>query len=184
MASKEDSGGLEVQLPDNVNVEVAGSVVKVSGERGEVSKEFKSPKISISKKDGVIYVSSKSKKKRDMACVGTIRAHIQNMVKGVTNGVSYDMKIVYSHFPMNLKVDAGKVVIDNFLGEKTPRFARVLGGVEVKVNGQDVNVSGIDLENVSQTAANIEQATKIKNLDPRVFQDGVYITVKDGKPIK
>lgn len=184
MASKKDSGDLEVQLPDNVNVEVAGSVVKVSGEKGEVSKEFTNPKIMIMKKDGVIYVSAKSKKKRDMACVGTTRAHIQNMVKGVTDGVSYDMRIVYSHFPMNLKVDAGKVIIDNFLGEKSPRFSRVLGGVEVKVNGQDVNVSGIDLENVSQTAANIEQATKIKNLDPRVFQDGVYITVKDGKPVK
>jgi large subunit ribosomal protein L6 len=36
-------------------------------------------------------------------------------------------------------------------------------------------VQGTNIEDVSQTAANIQQATKIKNKDPRVFLDGIYI---------
>src|SRR2546426_878679 len=51
---------------------------------------------------------------------------------------------------------------------------RVRGGVE----GDQVVLEGPDLEAVSQTAANIERATKIKGFDPRVFQDGIYIVAK------
>jgi len=105
------------------------------------------------------------------------------MVKGACEGFTYKMKVVYSHFPMNVKVSGNTVVIDNFLGEKHPRSAEVLSDVSVEINGQDVTVSGVNKEKVSQTAANIEQATKIKNLDPRVFQDGIYIIEKDGKPL-
>jgi large subunit ribosomal protein L6 len=36
-------------------------------------------------------------------------------------------------------------------------------------------VQGLNLEDVSQTAANIEQATKVKKKDPRVFLDGIYV---------
>jgi large subunit ribosomal protein L6 len=106
------------------------------------------------------------------------------MIKGVTKGVLYELKIVYSHFPMNVKVAGDSVVIDNFLGEKSPRRAEVLKDVSVEVKGQDVKVSGLDINAVSQTAANIEQTTRIKRLDPRVFQDGIYITVKDGKSVR
>lgn len=175
---------VEIQLPENMNAEITDGKITVSGEKGSISRTVKNPSITISKKDGVISISTKSKKKRDTACLGSLRAHVQNMVKGVTEGFSYDMKIVYSHFPMTLKVETERIVIDNFLGEKSPRFAKVLDGVKVQVKAPDVNVSGIDLGNVSQTAANIEQATRIKKLDPRVFQDGVYMTLKDGKPVK
>ena len=50
--------------------------------------------------------------------------------------------------------------------------------MKVKVSGDDVIVQGINIEEVSQTAANIEQATKIKNRDPRRFLDGIYVYEK------
>ena len=68
--------------------------------------------------------------------------------------------------------------IGNFLGEKKPRLARILGETKVKVSGNEVVVSGISKEDVGQTAANIEQVTKIKRFDPRIFQDGIYIVDK------
>jgi len=43
------------------------------------------------------------------------------------------------------------------------------------VKGEDVIVQGLDIEDVSQTAANIERATKVKRKDPRVFLDGIYV---------
>jgi large subunit ribosomal protein L6 len=184
MAQKKDSGSVSVQLPADVNVTVEGNKVTVSGQKGSLSRVFESQHASIAKKDNAIVISAKSNKKKDMAVIGTVKAHVRNMIKGVTKGVTYEMKVVYSHFPMSVKVAGNRVSIDNFLGEKSPRYATVLDGVTVKVSGQNIALTGLDVDAVSQSAANIEQASKIKNLDPRVFQDGIYITVKDGKPVK
>jgi large subunit ribosomal protein L6 len=50
----------------------------------------------------------------------------------------------------------------------------------VKVyNKVEVVVTGIDKENVGQTAANIERCAVIKNRDRRVFQDGIYLLGKE-----
>ena len=52
---------------------------------------------------------------------------------------------------------------------------KIIGDVKVKVESEDIVVQGLNLEDVSQTAANIEQATKVKKKDPRVFLDGIYV---------
>jgi large subunit ribosomal protein L6 len=117
-------------------------------------------------------------KKTQKAMVGTFASHIRNMIKGVTEGFEYRMKVVYSHFPMQLKVEKDKLMIGNFLGEKKPRSANILGESKVKASGDEVVVTGINKEDVGQTAANIEQATRIKRFDPRVFQDGIYTVEK------
>lgn len=109
---------------------------------------------------------------------GTIAAHIRNMIKGVTKGYTYRLKIVYAHFPMKVTVKGDTVVIENFLGERAPRYAKILPGVKVEVKGEEVIVSGIDKEKVGQTAANIELATRVRGFDIRKFQDGIYIVSK------
>ncbi|MEM2537643.1 MAG: 50S ribosomal protein L6, partial [Candidatus Bathyarchaeia archaeon] len=101
--------------------------------------------------------------------------HINNMITGVRKGFTYKLKIVFSHFPISVKVQGNTVLIENFTGERSPRKAKIIGNVKVKVQGDDVIVQGINLEEVSQTAANIEQATKIRRKDPRVFLDGIYL---------
>ncbi|RLI07546.1 50S ribosomal protein L6, partial [Candidatus Bathyarchaeota archaeon] len=102
----------------------------------------------------------------------------RNMITGVMRGFTYKMKIVFTHFPIQVSVEGDKVVIRNFLGEKAPRVAKIMPGVVVEVQKEDVLVKGIDIEAVGQTAANIEQATKIKGKDNRVFLDGIYIYEK------
>jgi large subunit ribosomal protein L6 len=82
---------------------------------------------------------------------------------------------VFSHFPISVKVQGKSVLIENFTGERRARKVKIVGDVQVKVESEDVVVEGINLEDVSQTAANIEQATKVKNKDPRVFLDGIYV---------
>ncbi len=69
-------------------------------------------------------------------------------------------------------------VIENFLGERSPRRTRIVGETKVVVQGDQVVLTGSNVEDVGQTAANIERATKIRGFDPRVFQDGIYITSK------
>lgn len=88
------------------------------------------------------------------------------------------MKVVYVYFPVSIKVEGDKVVISNFCGERKPRIAKIVGDTKVEVKEDDIIVSGINVEEVGQTAANIEQATKVKGKDPRVFLDGIYVYEK------
>jgi large subunit ribosomal protein L6 len=117
-------------------------------------------------------------RKKEAALVGTVRSHIQNMIKGVTTGFTYKLKIVFSHFPITVKVQGKTLTIQNFTGERSPRKAKIMGDTKVTIKGDDIIVQGINLEDVSQTAANIQNATKIRKKDPRVFLDGIYVFEK------
>ena len=167
----------EIPIPDNVEVTIDHKIT-VKGPKGEVSRRFNQHNIKIGKEDDKIILEVKFPRKRDKAMLGTIKAHINNMITGVTKGFTYKMKIVYAHFPMTVKVQGDKVIIENFLGERHPRKAKILGDTKVQVKGDEVHITGIDKEDVGQTMANIEQATKIKRRDPRVFQDGIYLVSK------
>jgi large subunit ribosomal protein L6 len=168
----------ELEIPEGVNVEVDGKTVKVSGEKGQLERAFKYfHDIKIQKKGNKIVTSSKSEKRKVKLMMGTIIAHTKNMIKGVSKGFTYNMKVVYSHFPMNVQVQGDKVLIKNFIGEKKPRTAKILGeNTQVKVNGKDITITGIDKEEVGQTMGNIEQTCRIIGFDRRIFQDGIYFT--------
>ena len=80
---------------------------------------------------------------------------------------------------MTLAVQGNKFIVNNYFGERVPRSAAILDGVQVKVqNKTEVVVTGIDKEAVGQTAANIERSTTVKKRDRRVFQDGIYLIEK------
>lgn len=175
---------MDVQIPDGVTIEVEKKSISVTGEKGTITREVQAPSIQLKKGDGVVVVSCTSSRKKDVAILGTIRSHIRNMMKGVQTGFEYKLKIYYAHFPMNVSVEGERVKIDNFLGEKFPRYASIVGGTAVVIRGDVITVSGINKEHVGQTAANLEQATRIKEKDPRVFQDGIYLFEREGVKIK
>ncbi len=122
-----------------------------------------------------IRIWAKWPRKKEAALVGTITSHIQNMITGVTKGYTYKLKIVFSHFPISVKLQGKSILIENFTGERRARSIELIGDVKVKIEPDDIIVEGINLEHVSQTAANIEQATRVRNKDPRVFLDGIYV---------
>jgi large subunit ribosomal protein L6 len=122
-----------------------------------------------------VTISTESKRKETIAIVGTFGAHTKNMCRGVSEGFEYRMKVVYAHFPIQLKLQGNRLEINNFLGEKKARSARIETGVAAQVSNDEVVLSGIDRELVGTSAANIEHATHIRDRDPRVFQDGIYI---------
>lgn len=165
-------------LAESASIEVSGKKVKVSGPKGTIEREFVPRDLLIEKTDSRVKVSSQSEKKSQRAIVGTTMAHIRNMMVGVTKGYTYRLKIVFSHFPVTVKVEKDKVIIQNFMGERKPRIASIVGGAQVKIEGQDVTVTGIDLDEVSQTAGNIELTTRITGYDRKVFEDGIWITSK------
>jgi large subunit ribosomal protein L6 len=169
---------LEIKIPESVKVEVEGKKLKVSGEKGELERNFAEGGIKIEIAGGKIVISSESERKEFRALAGTIAAHIKNMIEGVTKGFTYRLRVVYSHFPVTVKVEGDKVLIQNFLGERVPRVAKIVGKTQVKVEGSDLIVSGINIEEVGQTAANIEQTCRIIGYDRRKFMDGIYVVSK------
>jgi large subunit ribosomal protein L6 len=167
-----------IEIPKDVEVSVDGTLVKVKGPKGHLSKVLSYPGIEIKKENSQVLVKAKLNRKQQKAMVGTLASHINNMLKGVTEGFEYKMKAVYSHFPIQLKASSNEVSITNFLGERQSRSAKILPGTKVVVQKDEVIITGIDKDDVGQTMANIEQATRVKKFDVRVFQDGVYLVDK------
>jgi large subunit ribosomal protein L6 len=167
-----------VELPEGVEGMLDGRIVTIKGEKGELVRDFSHAPIKILLEGNTVTVQASWPRKKEAALVGTVRSHIQNMIKGVTEGFTYKLKIVFSHFPITVKVQGKTLTIQNFTGERNPRKAKIMGDTKVKVKGDDIIVQGISLEDVSQTAANIQNATKIRNKDPRVFLDGIYVSEK------
>lgn len=169
---------LETPILEETTVKVEGNLVTVQGPKGELVRNFSHADITIEKQRNKIRVSVDYPRSRQIALVGTIVSHIKNMMLGVTRGVIYKMKVVFAHFPPSVKVEDDKLVVENFYGEKAPRRAKILPGVTVRVEGDDVILEGIDIEQVGQTAANIQHSTKLRRKDPRKFHDGIYVYEK------
>jgi large subunit ribosomal protein L6 len=164
-----------IQVPDDVTISLEGKKLSVNGAKGSLTRDFSHAPITIEGEGKTIRIWAKWPRKKEAALVGTIYSHINNMITGVTKGYSYKLKIVFSHFPISVKMQDKTVVIENFTGERRPRRVKVVGDVKVKIEAEDVIIQGTNLEDVSQTAANIEQATRVRRKDPRVFLDGIYV---------
>lgn len=166
----------EMKIPDGVSITIEGKTVHVKGQKGSISKMLSHPKIVMAIQGTVVQFScAQSPRRKEKALIGTFKAHIRNMIKGVSKGYECKMKTVFSHFPIKTSVEGNHLLIQNFLGERFPRKAEILPGVKVEIKGENLILTSIDKEKVGQTAANIERATKVKNRDIRVFQDGIYI---------
>jgi len=163
-----------IQVPDDVTLSVDGKKVSVKGAKGNLTRDFSFAGVNIEGEGKNVRIFAKWPRKKQIALVGTIHSHINNMITGVTKGYSYKMKIVFSHFPISIKLQGRSVLIENFTGERRPRKVEILGDVKVTIETEDIILQGSNLEEVSQTAANIEQSTKVRRKDPRVFLDGIY----------
>ncbi len=166
----------EITIPDEVEATKDHLELTVDGPNGTVTRRLWYPDVTVSLTDDTIVIETDTENAKARATVGTFESHITNMLYGVTDGWEYTMEVFYSHFPMQVAVENDEIVITNFLGEKAPRRTPIRGDTEVDVNGEEVTLSGPSIEDVGQTAADIEQLTRVTDKDTRVFQDGVYIT--------
>jgi large subunit ribosomal protein L6 len=168
-----------VSMPEGVNASLVGRNLSVKGRLGEAKKSFDKINVNIAVEGNRVIFTPFSKKKKDNVIINTVSSIVNNMVTGVTKGYTYKVKVVYAHFPISVKTKGRQVLVENFVGERSPRIADIVGDTKVTVEGDDVIVKGVSLEDVGQTAANIELATKIKRKDQRVFLDGLYIYHKE-----
>jgi large subunit ribosomal protein L6 len=185
----------EITLPEEVSAEVDHLDLTVSGPDGEVTRRLWFPDVTVStgtveveeetddgeterREVSAVIIESDEEDAKTTATIGTFESHVRNMIQGVTEGWEYRMEVLYSHFPMQVSVEGDEIVIENFLGERSPRRTSIHGDTEVEVDGEQVVLRGPNKEDVGQTAADIEQLTRVSGKDNRVFQDGVYIVEK------
>jgi large subunit ribosomal protein L9e len=170
-----------VNIPENVTVNVEGRKVTVTGPRGTLSDDFSHVAVEITRLGkNKLRVSVWHGARKHIACIRTVCTHIMNMIKGVTLGFQYKMRAAYSHFPINISItDKSKAIeIRNYLGEKLVRRIVMPDGVTIDITDQkdEIVLRGNSKEDVSQTAAKIQQSTACKNKDIRKFLDGIYVS--------
>lgn len=163
------------EIPEGVNVVAEGNTLKFSGPKGNVVRSYINNYVRMEMKGKKIKLLTSKNNRKTTGILGTWSSGLQKAVTGVTEGYTYEMKIDYTHFPMRVSVRGNLVVIENFLGERAPRNAKIAGECKVSVKGDKVIIEGADKMHVGETASNIERATKIKGFDLRVFQDGIYL---------
>ena len=165
-----------LEIPEGISVTLEDRTIVVQGKLGTVKKDFTKLPAFLTIKENTIKIQPYGTRRKDFAISKTAKSIISNMMKGVQNGYKYKMKVVFAHFPITVKVKDGKVYVENFFGERKARISKIVGGsTKVSIEGDDIVISGPHLEDVSQTAANIELSTRVKNKDHRVFLDGIYV---------
>ena len=168
----------EIDIPEGLEVRFENDSLSVKGAKGEIKRVFKHPRITLKIENGKIILTSESERRKIKAVMGTWAAVVRNMFTGVTAGWKGELKLVYSHFPVKLKLEDNKLVIENFLGERNPRAVPVPEDIKVEIDKNTIRVSGVDKERVGQFCGRVEQTTKVRGYDRRIFQDGIYITKK------
>ena len=158
-----------MKIPEGAKVSVAGKTVTVSGAKGTLTRSFTYPGLTFAVK-GDEFIASGSNK-----ITTTVETHVRNMGIGVTKGYSMKLKSIFAHFPIAIELKGKELLVKNFLGEKQPRRVKIIGATKVEAKGQEMTMSGISKDDLGQTYSNLKMATKIRNRDSRVFQDGYYV---------
>jgi large subunit ribosomal protein L9e len=182
----------EFEIPEGVSVSIKSRLITVKGPRGELTKSLRHIDMEIKKVgEKKIKLVVWHGARKHVACLRTVRSLITNMMNGVTKvlafyscpdsrgsdtkcvmsthisqSTSMSLSKVSSHVYVNLTRDGKAVEIRNFLGEKYVRRVALHPGVIVTVSTavkDELILEGESLDNVSQSAASIQQICLVRN---------------------
>jgi len=169
----------QVAIPEGCDVSLNGKILTVSGKKGKDSMDLSRMLVTIDIEEREVFVRMWSVPKKHTKIVRTCASLINNMIIGCTQGFSYKLKAIYKHFPITIVMEENgkKAVIKNFLGSKCDRFVKMQGDAVARNSTEKdyFYIEGINLQDVSQSAANIAQMCTPRRKDLRVFLDGVFV---------
>lgn len=164
-----------LELPKGVTAKFESDYLTVTGPLGKVGQDFSKVPVSVEINGTNLKLVTQGARRKNRSILNTARSLVKNAIDGVTKGYQYKLKVIYAHFPVTVKVQGKKILVENFYGERSPRVAEIIGDTKAEVQGEDIVLNGISIQDVGQTAANLEQATTVRRKDQRVFLDGVYV---------
>ena len=149
-------GRMPIAIPAGVTVEVAeGNKVTVKGAKGTLVRDC-APEMEIKVEDNTVVVSRPNDLKRMKSLHGLTRTLIHNMVVGVSEGYTKTLEVNGVGYRA---AKAGKKLTLT-LGYSHPVEMEDPEGIETKVEGNKIIVSGINKEKVGQYAAEIREKRK------------------------
>ena len=149
-------GRMPIAIPAGVTVSVAdGNVVTVKGSKGTLERTFV-PELTIEVKDNEVIVTRPNDQKREKSLHGLTRTLIHNMVVGVSEGFTKTLEV--NGVGYRAAKQGSKLTLN--LGYSHPIEMEDPEGIETKVDGNKIIVSGISKEKVGQYAAEIREKRK------------------------
>jgi large subunit ribosomal protein L6 len=175
----------EIEIPEGLVASLEGDEIVMKKGDKELRRKL-DPRFEVKVEGSKVMLNSSKTTRREKRMFGTVKAHIRNMIRGLTEGFKYELEVANVHFPMNVSYDkeSNDLVVKNFLGEKKDRRIRLTEDVDVNVNKNIVEVTSHNIERAGQAATNIEKGTRVRNKDRRIYQDGIYIVKKPGREFK
>jgi large subunit ribosomal protein L6 len=170
---------MEIEMPSGVQVEVNGTEVSVKGALGTNTRRFNDALLKVSASGNrlsIVPVDSKKLKEKARTAEVSFAKVVRNDIDGVLKYYEINMQTVSAHFPISLEMKGNVLQIKNLIGERAARTAKMVGKTKAEAKGQTLKIYGISKEEVTQSAANVRKACKIRFKDTRIFQDGLYFT--------
>jgi len=148
-------GKMPIELPEKTEVKISDNVISVKGPKGELV--WQVPKgIKVEQTENVLNVTRSSDTKEVKSLHGLSRNKIFNMVHGVTEG--YEKNLEINGVGFKAEVQDKNVVLN--IGFSHLVYVPIMDGIEIKVEKNDIKISGIDKETVGEMAARIRSKKK------------------------
>lgn len=140
-----------VQIPAGVQVAVQGQTLSIKGAKGAVTHMVRDD-VTIKQEDGVIRFAPVKESQETLAMVGTTRALVGNIFKGVTAGFEKKLVLV----GVGYRAQAQGKSLNLTLGFSHPVVYEMPEGITVETPSQtEILVKGVDKQKVGQVAADI-----------------------------
>lgn len=170
-------GKLPIQIPSGVTITVDSDAIKVSGAKGNLA----TPQlegVTVKVEDGVLTVTRANDEPKVRAKHGLMRALINNMVVGVSQGFSKKLELNGVGYRVAMQGADLKLNI----GFSHDVIYKVPQGVQVTTEQNTMTVTGIDKQQVGQVAAEIRALKKPEPYKGKgIKYEGERILRKSGK---
>ena len=148
-------GKLPIEIPSGVTITVDSDVITVKGAKGELTVPHLSD-VTVTIEEGQAVVTRKDDERIAKAQHGLQRSLLNNAVVGVTKGFEKKLEVNGVGF----RVNGGGQEIEMSLGFSHPVKYKAPEGVQLTVEKMNITVTGIDKQQVGQTAAEIRALKK------------------------
>ncbi len=149
-------GNRVIIIPEGVTVEAQDNIVKVSGPKGNMEMELKSP-ITVEINGNEITLKKNKNTKMANILHGTMNANLNNIIKGCKEGFTKGLEIIGVGY--KFAVRGNELVIN--AGYSHPVTMAIPNGIKVEaVSNTEINVSGCDKVLVGEFAANVRKVRK------------------------
>ena len=173
-------GTQPVIIPNQVNVTVFDSQIKVSGPKGELVFNLR-PEITVTVDQGKVNVSRKSENKFAKSLHGLTRSIVANMIKGVTVGHQKQLELVGVGYRA---VKQGENLVLN-VGYSHPVVIEQAPGIQMDTKENKIIVTGPDKAQVGEIAARIRRVRPPEPYKGKgIRYEGEVIRRKAGKAAK